>query len=103
MTEPAKPSPSEKVKTFVADLSRPFAMYSVSGATAYAIATGSTAEKVGAAGLILAALYGARTIENQQQSKDAAKVEIAKVNAAPQVAPAEPIDTGELPESERIK
>jgi apolipoprotein N-acyltransferase len=75
------PSTLEQVKSLVGDLARPFAIYVVAAATAWSILGGQTADKVGAAGLILAALYGAKAAETWQQNKTGAQVEIAKAQA----------------------
>lgn len=74
-------SRGEQVKSFIGDLARPFAIYSISVATAWSIISGSTSDKVGAAGLILSVLFGAKAFEAQQQAKAGASVEIAKANA----------------------
>lgn len=76
-----RPSHAEQAKVFLGDLARPFAIYSISGATAWAIITCAAADKIGAAGLIVAALFGAKAYENQQQAKAGASVEIAKAQA----------------------
>ena len=72
---------AEIVKAFIGDLARPFSIYAVAGATALAIIGPATADKVGAAGLILAALYGAKTYEKRAETKASAEVEIAKAQA----------------------
>lgn len=78
---PPPPWP-EQLKAFIGDLARPYSIYAVASATAYAIATAAGSDKVGAAGLILAALYGAKTYERREEAKAGASVEIAKANAA---------------------
>lgn len=80
------PSRMEQIKAMIGDLARPFAIYSISAATAWSIIAGQTADKIGAAGLIVAALFGAKAYENQQQTKSAAQVEVAKANASPPTA-----------------
>lgn len=81
MQAPTWPEPhwTERLKSFVGDLARPFAIIAVSSTTAWAIIDpGVDSGKLTAAGLILAALFGAKAFENQQQGAQAAKVEIAK-------------------------
>ena len=81
ITKVPPPPVPEQVKSFIGDLARPFAIYAVAAAAAYAIIGQATADKIGAAGLILAALYGAKAYENQQQARATASVDIAKVQA----------------------
>lgn len=71
------PSRADAVKTFIGDLARPFAIYAVASTTAASISYRDAAE-IGAAGLILAALYGARSLENARQVQATADVEIAR-------------------------
>jgi hypothetical protein len=66
------------VAWFIGEVARPYSLISVATATSWAIFDGKDAAVITAAGLILAAMYGAKAIENGFQSKDAAKVEIAK-------------------------
>lgn len=107
---PQPPTRSERFKAFIGDLARPFAMYGVAGTTSWGIFDHNTdATKLGAAGLILAALYGAKSYENGTQAKQTATVQVAQAQAAPPViitaptpAPAAFTDTGELPPHERI-
>jgi hypothetical protein len=77
---PAPPSRLEAVKAFMGDMARPFAIYSTALATSYAIWTREAGE-IGAAGLILSALYAGKVIENATQSVQTAKVETAKVRS----------------------
>jgi hypothetical protein len=77
------PSRVDQIKGFVGDLARPFAIYTIAGSTAAAIIMESVgADKLTAAGLIIGALYGAKTVENNTSAKQAASVEIAKATAA---------------------
>ncbi len=83
-TPPTFPPPSklDLIKTTVGDLARPFAMYSIAATTAAAIILPSVdAGKLTAAGLLLGALFGVKTFENNNTATQAAKVEIAKANA----------------------
>lgn len=67
-----------KFKSLVGDLARPYALIAVGTATARAIWTGADDGSITAAGIILIALYGARSLENYGQRREAAKVETAK-------------------------
>lgn len=77
---PTVPPPPkiDQVKALIGDLARPFAIYAVAFTTASAIFIGKDVGVITAAGVILAALYGTKTIEVQQAGKQAASVEIAK-------------------------
>jgi hypothetical protein len=75
------PPLSERIKGFIGDLARPFAIYAVAFGTTWAIIGNATADKLGAAGLILAALFGAKSFEVSQQTKATASVDKAKVDA----------------------
>ncbi|CAA2962495.1 Hypothetical predicted protein [Olea europaea subsp. europaea] len=76
------PTRLDAAKAFIGDLARPFAIYSVALATSGAIWGAASADKVGAAGLILAALYGAKAYENRVQAQANAQVAIAQTKAA---------------------
>ena len=79
-----RPSRLDAIKGFIGDLARPWAIIAVASTTAWAIIdAGVDSGKLTAAGLILVALYGAKALENQQQGKQAAQVEIAKATAPP--------------------
>lgn len=83
------PSKADQVKTFIADLARPFAIYTTSaGATAGFIIVAMKVENgndgaiyLGAVGVIIGLLIGARAVENINRDKRSAEVEVAKVNA----------------------
>jgi hypothetical protein len=70
-----------QIKGLVGDLARPYAVIAVATATAQAIIVGRSAEVIGAAGFVLAALYGAKTVENAFASKHDASVAIAQAKA----------------------
>lgn len=77
----------ERVKAFIGDLARPFAIIATSAAASIATVIVSTRTENGNDGAILigaifvgvAALYGAKSWEVAKTSKQAADVEIAKV------------------------
>lgn len=72
----------DKLKEVVGDLARPFSIYSSAAATAWAVIDpGTGSDKLTAAGLILAGLYGAKTIERREEVKQSANVEVARVQA----------------------
>lgn len=82
------PSPSDKVKAFVADLARPYAIYMVSTATGVAIVRGAwivtgpeAAVYIGAVGIVILGLYGAKVYENSKVAKHDADVKVAEVQA----------------------
>ena len=62
----------ERVVSAIGDLARPFSLIAVGAATAKSIWTGDHVT-AGAAGIILVALYGARSLENYGQQREAAK------------------------------
>ena len=116
----------DRIKALLGDLARPYALYATATATAYSIftiapkVTGGEAGAfvIGAAGVILTALYAGKVIENNNTAKRAAEVKIATAATQPaQPAPgtatitaAADVDvsvrdaeTGELPANERIK
>lgn len=78
---PSPPNRADVVKAFIGDIARPYAIIAIATATAWAIFDGKDAAIITAAGLILGALYTAKAIENGFGSRDAAKVETARVNA----------------------
>lgn len=82
-------SRTDAVKNFIGDVARPYAIISIATATAWAIFDGKDAAIITAAGLILGALYTAKAVENSFSSRDAAKVETARVNAAATEKPSE--------------
>lgn len=94
-------------KGFIGDLARPFAIWSTAGATAWAIAWGYDADKIGAAGLIVAALYAGKVIEKREEIKQegAAKIaQAANVSAENIAAGASGVPTAsDLPPWERTK
>jgi len=85
---PTFPPPpiSERVKSFIGDLARPFAIYVTSGSAG--IATVIVATKVqngndgaialGAVGVLVGGIYGFRAWESREKGKQEASVEIAK-------------------------
>jgi hypothetical protein len=77
----------EQIKAFLGDLARPFAVYAVSGAEAWAIFSGRDAASIGAGGVVLAALFAAKTVEVQQAGKQAAAVSIAQAAGPTSTAP----------------
>jgi len=110
-------------KSFLADLARPFALYSVAASTAFAIVRLSwSADDLSAAAVFitaalggLAALYGAKAWENAKQGQHTASVETAKASATPQAATTtitaapdvevtvrEAAHDGELPPEQRV-
>lgn len=87
------PSPSDLVKAFIADLARPYAVYAVGTATSIAIVrlawiiTGSEAAVyIGAVGIIILGLYGAKVYENTKAAKHDAEIKVAQAQAAPGTA-----------------
>ena len=76
----------EQIKATAGDLARPFVQYAIGGATSAAIIIvalrvdngNDGAIVIGAAGLIVSAIFAAKSIENSQASKHTASVEIAK-------------------------
>lgn len=69
---------------FIGEVARPWCLISVGTATSWSIFDGKDAAIITAAGLILAALYGARALENFGVNRNAAKVEEAKVQSSEQ-------------------
>lgn len=88
MTDPtavAPPAPVRAIdlaRTFIGDLARPFAVYVVSAAEAWAILAGKDAGIITAGGVVLGALYAAKTIEVQQADKHARDIAVAQAGAA---------------------
>lgn len=76
----------ERIKALAGDLARPYVQYAIGTATAAAIVIvalrvrdgNDGAILIGAAGLIVSAIFAAKSIENSQTSKHTASVEIAK-------------------------
>lgn len=60
---------------------RPFAIYAIAASTAWAIFKEHDSGLVIQAGIILVALYGARSVENGFAARKAAEVQVAKVEA----------------------
>ena len=83
---PVPPSKLDAIKAVIGDLARPFAIYAVSVATAKIIWVGHAADVIGAGGLVLMGLYGAKTYENRSIAHADASVKIAQANStgAPQ-------------------
>lgn len=81
---------SERVKAFIGDLARPFAVMATSGAAAAAIViiaqkttSGDGAVFVAAVFAGVGAIYGAKSWETAVQAKQDAQVKIAQANASP--------------------
>ncbi|MFZ2252634.1 MAG: hypothetical protein WAW13_00500 [Minisyncoccia bacterium] len=76
------PSPADKVKAFIGDLARPFAMYVLSGATAVSIVIvalrvengNDGAIFLGAAGVLVGGMFGFKAWENNTAAKQATEV-----------------------------
>lgn len=89
ITPPA--TKSERLKAFIGDLARPFAIYvttACAGASFIIIALrvengNDGAIFLGGVGLIVGALIGARAAENINSAKRSAEVEIAKATSTP--------------------
>jgi hypothetical protein len=102
------PSRLDKIKAFIGDLARPFAIISTSAAaSASVIMIAKRVESFeGGAAFIaavfagLGALYWGKAWEVGTQAKQAANVAIA--TGTPPTAPAEPSD-GELPPDQRVR
>lgn len=101
------PSKLDKIKSFIGDLARPFAIISTSASAAVSVIM--IAKRVdgfeGGAAFIaavfagVAALYGAKAWEVGTQAKQAANVAIA--NGPPATPP--PTGEGELPPDQRVR
>lgn len=70
----------EALKGCIGDCARPLAIIVVAAATGYAIIARG-ADIIGAAGFVLAAIYGARAAENAVTAAHQAKVDIARAQA----------------------
>lgn len=70
----------DALKAFIGDCARPLAIIIVASATGYAILERG-ADIIGAAGLVLAAIYGAKAAENAVTAGHQAKVDIARAQA----------------------
>lgn len=78
----------DQIRGAVDDLARPFAIYVLSSACAVAVLDGAvTTDKLGAAGLILGVLVGARSLDNQAQVRATADVDKVKAAASGGVQP----------------
>lgn len=98
----APPTRLERVKAFIGDLARPFAIYVTSAAAAWATVSLSArvnspeaAVFIGAVLAGVGAIYWGKSWENAKAGKQAAEVQVARAEN-PQT------DTGELPPSQRI-
>lgn len=101
------------VKTFIADLARPFTLYAMgfSGAWATVVISRQVEDGtdgalvLGAIGLTVTALYAGKVIENYRVA--ASNAEVEKVRAQGNPPPAEALkpatDDGELPPDQRVK
>lgn len=67
-----------RISHFIGEVARPYCLIAIGTSTAWSIFDGKDAAVIGAAGLILAGLYGARAFENGYQAKKAADVEVAR-------------------------
>ena len=85
------PSRSERVKAFIGDLARPFAIYVTSAAAAvgiirvaWVVENGNDgAIYLGAVAVLVGGIYGFKTWENAKTSKHAAEIEVAKTTTEP--------------------
>lgn len=75
---PRPPDSLDVFKGFIGDLARPFALYSTSGATAWAIFHKAPADVIGAAGAVVAVLFSAKAAENAYAAKQDANVKVAQ-------------------------
>jgi len=77
---PTYPPPhwSDRVKSVVGDLARPYVLVAVGTATAKVIWAEADQAVIGAAGFLLAALYAAKAAENYGQARETAKVATTK-------------------------
>jgi hypothetical protein len=83
------PSTADQIKSMVGDLARPYALYAVATAVSIAIikiAWEITDGNIGAvfltaAGGLLAAMYGAKSLEVAAQAKQQATVDVARAQA----------------------
>ena len=82
-------SASERVKAFIGDLARPFAIYATTGAAAVGIVRGAWVVENGHAGAIylgavavlVGGIYGFKSWEQIKTGKQGAEVEIAKAKS----------------------
>ncbi|MHB8286723.1 MAG: hypothetical protein ACYDD1_18875 [Caulobacteraceae bacterium] len=78
----------DQIKGALDDLARPFAIYALATTCAVAVLDGGvSADKLGAAGIILSVLVGARSLDNQAQVKATAEVDKVKAAASGGVQP----------------
>ena len=86
------------VKSFIGDLARPFAVYVTSSASAYGIVViarnvengNDGAIFVGAVGVLIGLLIGAKAVENINAARNKRDVDVATVNAAPPIEEPKP-------------
>lgn len=101
-----RPYGMDLFKIVVGDLARPCAIHIMAGATAVAVVVNSiSVDKLNAAGLILATLYGAKAIEVGVQATQTARIEKAKAENTPPpvlVIPTTDIEGGELRPEDQI-
>lgn len=78
-------------KGFVADLARPFAIWSLaSGCTAGLLIATVTSDKLGLALTALGLMYGAKAAENYGAAKQNATIQVAQAQAAGPMPPPSP-------------
>lgn len=70
---------SQRLAHFVGEVARPYCLIAIGTSTAWAIFDGKDAAIIGAAGLILGGLYGAKAAEVAFGSKKAADVDVARI------------------------
>ena len=69
----------DQIRGAIDDLARPFAIYALPTTCAVAVLDGGlTADKLGAAGIILSVLVGTRSLDNQAHVKATAEVDKVK-------------------------
>lgn len=102
------------IKSFLADLARPFTLYAMgfSGAWATVVIAAKVQDGndgwgvLAAIGATVSALYAGKALEIANVSKHNAQVEVERAKASPPpevaLAPA-PTDDGELPANQRVK
>lgn len=88
----------QRVAWFAGEVARPYCLIAVGTSTAWTIFDGKDAAVIGAAGLILAGLYGARAIESGFQSKKAADVETARIQSSPSQKETDMADDTQIPQ-----
>jgi hypothetical protein len=92
------------IKTFIADLARPFAIYATAASAAWAtvviaykVTDGNDgAWALGAIGLTLSAIYAGKVIENYRTAASNAEVEKERAKASP--PPAEALKPAAIPD-----